>query len=512
MDNQKIRVRFAPSPTGPLHIGGVRTALYNYLFARKHEGKIILRIEDTDQNRYVNGAEAYIIESLDWCGIRFDEDIVNGGPYGPYRQSERKYIYREYADELIRNGYAYYAFDTPAELDVMREKEKNKDVRLSQYGPFTRLGMKNSLSLPQDEVIRHISSGEPYVIRIRIPENEEIHVNDLIRGDVLVQSSSLDDKVLFKSDGWPTYHLANIVDDHLMEISHVIRGEEWLPSAPLHVLLYRYLGWEETMPAFAHLPLLLKPDGNGKLSKRDGDRLGFPVFSLQWTDPVTKEISSGYRESGYFPDAFVNMLAFLGWNPGTEQELFTMDELIHEFSLERVGKHGSKFDPEKALWYNHQYLVKKPEAELIDLLKQELEKRKVLAEDSYIAKVIHLIKERANLIPDLWDNSWFFFVPPTDYDEQVVQKVWNPAPVVSALLGSFLEEITDIGEWDHDSVYAFIQDFISRKNMKMGQLMNPLRLLMVGNNQGPGIMDIATTLGKEEFLKRIKTGLEKMPR
>ena len=512
MDNQKIRVRFAPSPTGPLHIGGVRTALYNYLFARKHEGKIILRIEDTDQNRYVNGAEAYIIESLDWCGIRFDEDIVNGGPYGPYRQSERKYIYREYADELIRNGYAYYAFDTPAELDVMREKEKNKDVRLSQYGPFTRLGMKNSLSLPQDEVIRHISSGEPYVIRIRIPENEEIHVNDLIRGDVLVQSSSLDDKVLFKSDGWPTYHLANIVDDHLMEISHVIRGEEWLPSAPLHVLLYRYLGWEETMPAFAHLPLLLKPDGNGKLSKRDGDRLGFPVFPLQWTDPVTKEISSGYRESGYFPDAFVNMLAFLGWNPGTEQELFTMDELIHEFSLERVGKHGSKFDPEKALWYNHQYLVKKPEAELIDLLKQELEKRKVLAEDSYIAKVIHLIKERANLIPDLWDNSWFFFVPPTDYDEQVVQKVWNPAPVVSALLGSFLEEITDIGEWDHDSVYAFIQDFISRKNMKMGQLMNPLRLLMVGNNQGPGIMDIATTLGKEEFLKRIKTGLEKMPR
>lgn len=511
MNDQKIRVRFAPSPTGPLHIGGVRTALYNYLFARKHGGKVILRIEDTDQNRYVKGAEDYIIESLNWCGILFDEDIVNGGPYGPYRQSERKHIYREYAEQLVRHGHAYYAFDTPEELDVMREKEKNNDVHLSQYGPFTRLGMKNSLSLSQDEVKRRIASGEPYVIRIRIPENEEIHVNDLIRGDVLVQSSSLDDKVLFKSDGWPTYHLANIVDDHMMEISHVIRGEEWLPSAPLHVLLYRYLGWEETMPEFAHLPLLLKPDGNGKLSKRDGDRLGFPVFPLQWTDPVTKDISSGYRESGYLPDAFVNMLAFLGWNPGTEQELFTMDELIHEFSLERVGKHGSKFDPEKARWYNHQYLVKKPEKELIGLLKQELEKRNLHFEDPYIAAVIHLIKERANLIPDLWNNSWFFFVPPTAYDEQVVQKVWNPAPVVFALLTSFLKEAEVISEWNHDQIHAFIQDFISRKDTKMGQLMNPLRLLMAGNNQGPGIMDIATTLGKEEFLKRIETGLEKMP-
>ncbi len=512
MNDQKIRVRFAPSPTGPLHIGGVRTALYNYLFARKHGGKVILRIEDTDQNRYVKGAEDYIVESLNWCGILFDEDIVNGGPYGPYRQSERKHIYREYAEQLVRHGYAYYAFDTPEELDVMREKEKNNDVHLSQYGPFTRLGMKNSLSLSQDEVKQRIASGEPYVIRIKIPENEEIHVNDLIRGDVLVQSSSLDDKVLFKSDGWPTYHLANIVDDHLMEISHVIRGEEWLPSAPLHVLLYRYFGWEETMPEFAHLPLLLKPDGNGKLSKRDGDRLGFPVFPLQWMDPVTKDISSGYRESGYLPDAFVNMLAFLGWNPGTEQELFTMDGLIHEFSLERVGKHGSKFDPEKARWYNHQYLVKKPEKELIGLLKQELEKRNLHFEDPFIATVIHLIKERANLIPDLWNNSCFFFLPPTAYDEHVVKKVWNPPPVVFALLTSFLKEAEAISEWNHDQVYAFIQDFVSRKDMKMGQLMNPLRLLMAGNNQGPGIMDIATTLGKEEFLKRIETGLGKMPR
>jgi glutamyl-tRNA synthetase len=512
MNDQKIRVRFAPSPTGPLHIGGVRTALYNYLFARKHGGKMILRIEDTDQSRYVMGAEDYIIESLNWCGIRFDEGIVNGGPYGPYRQSERKHIYREYAEQLVGHGYAYYGFDTSEELDIMREKEKNNDVHLSQYGPFTRLGMKNSLSLPGDEVNQRIASGEPYVIRIKIPENEEIHVNDLIRGDVLVQSSSLDDKVLFKSDGWPTYHLANIVDDHLMEISHVIRGEEWLPSAPLHVLLYHYLGWGDSMPKFAHLPLLLKPEGNGKLSKRDGDRLGFPVFPLQWTDPVTKDIFSGYRESGYLPEAFVNMLAFLGWNPGTEQELFTMDELIHEFSIERVGKHGSKFDPEKARWYNHHYLVKKPEKELIGFLNQELEKRNLHFEDPYVATVIHLIKERANLIPDLWINSWFFFVPPMVYDEQVVHKVWNPAPVVSALLGSFLKEAAEITEWGQNPLYAFIQDFISRKNMKMGQLMNPLRLLMVGNNQGPGIMDIAIILGKEEFLKRIETGLEKMPR
>jgi len=511
MNNQKIRVRFAPSPTGPLHIGGVRTALYNFLFARKHGGKLILRIEDTDQNRYVKGAEDYIIESFNWCGIQFDEDLVKGGPFGPYRQSERKGIYREYALRLVDNGHAYYAFDTPEELDAMREREKNKDVHLSQYGPFTRMGMKNSLSLPGDEAERRIESGEAYVIRIRIPENEEIHVNDLIRGDVHVQSSSLDDKVLFKSDGWPTYHLANIVDDHLMEITHVIRGEEWLPSAPLHILLYRYLGWEETMPAFAHLPLLLKPDGNGKLSKRDGDRLGFPVFPLQWTDPATKDISSGYRESGYLPEAFVNMLAFLGWNPGTEQELFTMDELIDAFSLERVGKHGSKFDPEKARWYNHQYLVRKPEEELIGLLKSELEKRNLHFEDSYIAGVIHLIKDRASLIPDLWNNSVFFFVPPAEYDEQVVRKVWNPAEVVSGFLRSFLEEGKEIPGWEHDPVHTFIQDFIARKNIKMGQLMNPLRLLMVGNNQGPGILEIAILLGKEEFLKRIESGLKKLP-
>ena len=510
MNNQKIRVRFAPSPTGPLHIGGVRTALYNYLFAHNLGGKVILRIEDTDQNRFVKGAEQYIIESLNWCGIVFDEDSTKGGPYGPYRQSERKHIYRQYAEQLIENGYAYYAFDTPEELDIMREKEKGKESHLSNYGPLTRLGMKNSLSLSPDVVKTYLESEKSYVIRIKIPENEEIHVKDLIRGDVLVQSISLDDKVLFKSDGWPTYHLANIVDDHLMEISHVIRGEEWLPSAPLHVLLYRYLGWEATMPQFAHLPLLLKPDGNGKLSKRDGDRLGFPVFPLQWTDPATKEISSGYRESGYLPEAFINMLAFLGWNPGTEQELFTMEELIREFSLERVGKHGSKFDPEKARWFNHQYLSKKTENELIGILKQELEKRKLVFEDQYVANVIHLIRERAIVLPDLWKFSQFFFISPLEYDETVVQKVWNPANVISGLLQSFYKEAKAI-PWVHDALNDFIHKFVFESNIKTGQLMNPLRLLLVGNNQGPGILEIALTLGKEEFLNRIEKGLEKLP-
>ncbi|MCX6244546.1 MAG: glutamate--tRNA ligase [Bacteroidetes bacterium] len=511
MNDQKIRVRFAPSPTGPLHIGGVRTALYNFLFARRHGGKVILRIEDTDQDRYVPGAEQYIIESLAWCGITFDEDVVKGGPYGPYRQSERTHLYREYAAQLVKSGHAYYAFDTPEELDKMRENLKHQEAHLAQYGSFTRMGMKNSLSLPKEETERRIAAGEHYVIRILIPENEEVRLNDLIRGEVVVQSSSLDDKVLFKSDGWPTYHLANIVDDHLMEITHVIRGEEWLPSAPLHVLLYRYLGWENTMPQFAHLPLLLKPDGNGKLSKRDGDRLGFPVFPLQWSDPVSNEVSSGYRESGYLPEAFVNILAFLGWNPGTEQELFTMDELIRDFSLERVGRHGSKFDPEKARWFNHQYLVKRPDEELAGYLKKELVERDLSFPDSYIISVVHLIKERVNLIPDLWNTSSFFFVPPATYDEQVRQKVWNPATMIAELLASFHKEATALAGWDHDIIHGFIQDFIVRNNTKMGQLMNPLRLLLVGSNQGPGVMDIAVLLGKEEFLKRIETGLELMP-
>ena len=510
MGNQRIRVRFAPSPTGPLHIGGVRTALYNYLFAKKHGGKVILRIEDTDQHRYVPGAEEYILESLQWCGIHFDEDVIKGGAYGPYRQSERKMIYRQYAEQLIQSGHAYYAFDSEEELEQMRERLKHTHAQQAQYGPITRLGMRNSLTLSPEEVMNLKTSGAPYVIRITIPENEEVRVNDLIRGEVVFQSSTLDDKVLFKSDGWPTYHLANIVDDHTMAITHVIRGEEWLPSAPLHLLLYRYLGWEDTMPQFAHLPLLLKPDGNGKLSKRDGDRLGFPVFPLQWTDPVTKEISSGYRESGYLPEAFVNMLAFLGWNPGTEQEIYSIEELIGAFSIERVGKHGSKFDPEKAKWFNHQYLQKKTNEELAELLLPILKDNGISSSKEYILKVIGLIRERAILIPDLWNQSGFFFMAPSSYDPTVVQKVWNPS--VSKTISEFAEEVKHLSAWNNDFLHSKIQEFITSHNIKMGQLMNPLRLIIVGSNIGPGMMDIAVVLGKEEFIRRIDTGLEKLPK
>jgi glutamyl-tRNA synthetase len=524
MENKKIRVRFAPSPTGPLHIGGVRTALYNYLFAKKHGGKIILRIEDTDQHRYVEGAEDYIIESLNWCGIYFDEDIIKGGAFGPYRQSERRIIYRQYAEQLVERGRAYYAFDTEAELDVMRSRMNPADANASQYGPATRLSMKNALTLTDEEVRQKLVNGEPHVIRIKIPEDEVIHVNDLIRGDVVVRSSNLDDKVLFKSDGWPTYHLANIVDDHLMEITHVIRGEEWLPSAPLHVLLYRYLGWEDTMPLFAHLPLLLKPDGPGKLSKRDGDRLGFPVFPLEWGDPVTHEISTGYRESGYLPEAFINMLALLGWNPGTEQELFTLEQLISDFSLERVGKHGSKFDPEKAKWFNHQYIQKISDGELAYILRQsamgsiviasEAKQQqsavgtKLLDDQEMVERVCGLIKERIVLLPDLWKNASFFFIAPETYDEQVFQKVWKPE--TTDLIKSFADEAAILQVWTKESIHEFIEELIKQKGIKMGQLMNPLRLLVVGSNHGPGMMDIADILGKEEFLNRIRTGVERV--
>jgi glutamyl-tRNA synthetase len=508
MNETNIRVRFAPSPTGPLHIGGVRTALYNYLFAKRLGGKTILRIEDTDQNRYVPGAETYILESLKWCGIHFDEDVIQGGPFGPYRQSERREIYKPYAEQLVQQGNAYYAFDTEEDLERMRERLKQTHAQQAQYGPLTRMEMKNSLTLLNDETASLLATGAPHVIRIKIPENEEVVVNDLIRGEVVVNSSNLDDKVLFKSDGWPTYHLANIVDDHRMEITHVIRGEEWLPSAPLHLLLYRYLGWEATMPQFAHLPLLLKPEGNGKLSKRDGDRLGFPVFPLQWVDPVTREVSSGYREGGYLPEAFVNMLAFLGWNPGTDQELFSMAELIESFSLERVGKHGSKFDPEKARWFNHQYLQKRSDEELAGLLQIILNEKGVTADHSYILKVVALIRERATLIPDLWVQSGFFFVAPKEYDPQVVQKVWSADTAIS--LNGFVGEIRNIPIWDHDSLHQLIQEFIRLTGMKMGQLMNPLRLVLVGSNKGPGIMEMALLLGKQEFVDRIENGLKRL--
>jgi glutamyl-tRNA synthetase len=504
---REVRVRFAPSPTGPLHIGGVRTALYNYLFARKNGGKFILRIEDTDQGRFVPGAEQYIIDSLTWSGIHFDEGVHIGGPFEPYRQSDRKEIYHQYALQLLENGTAYYAFDTPGELDAIR-KEYESRKETFQYGPQTRMGLKNSLTLQESEVKSMLDSGTHYVIRVKIPEHETISVQDLIRGEVHVDSALLDDKVLYKSDGMPTYHLANVVDDYLMKISHVIRGEEWLPSAPLHVLLYRYLGWEKDMPEFAHLPLLLKPDGNGKLSKRDGDRLGFPVFPLRWTDPKSGEVSSGYRESGYLPEAFINMLAFLGWNPGTEQELFTLDELVEHFSIERVSKSGAKFDVEKAHWYNHQYLSKKTPAELAQFLIPILVEKKIDVCTDYVEQVCGLIHDRAVLIPDLWNQSHFFFLDPESYDEKVVAKIWKPE--TPSLLSEYLKVLESTEPFTKDSIELNTKAFVQEKGIGMGQLMNPLRLTVVGTNAGPGMMDTMAVIGKEFILPRIRAGVEKI--
>jgi len=502
---REVRVRFAPSPTGPLHIGGVRTALYNYLFARKHNGKFILRIEDTDQGRFVPGAEQYIIESLTWSGITFDEGVHIGGPYAPYRQSDRKEMYQQYAMQLLQNGTAYYAFDTPEELDAVRKQYESRKETF-QYGPQTRMSLKNSLTLPENEVKELLDSGVHYVIRVKIPEQETIIVKDLIRGVVTVDSSLLDDKVLYKSDGMPTYHLANVVDDYLMKISHVIRGEEWLPSAPLHVLLYRYFGWEKEMPEFAHLPLLLKPDGNGKLSKRDGDRLGFPVFPLRWTDPKSGEISSGYRESGYLPEAFVNMLAFLGWNPGTEQELFSTEDLIEHFSIERVSKSGAKFDVEKAHWFNHQYLSKKTPAELASLLIPILEEKNIEVCPEYVEEVCALVRERAVLIPDLFTQSHFFFLDPQAYDEKVVAKIWKPE--TPALLADYIPVLENIEPFTKENIEAATKEFVQNKGIGMGQLMNPLRLTVVGTNAGPGMMDMMAVIGKEFIIPRIKKGID----
>jgi len=506
MSQENIRVRFAPSPTGPLHIGGVRTALYNYLFARKMGGQMILRIEDTDQNRFVPGAEEYILEALDWCGIQFDETVIRGGPYAPYRQSERSSIYQEYIQQLFKSGHAYYAFDSESDLEAQREKVKAEGKGVFQYDFRTRKTMLNSLSLSETDVRERLQSGQPYVFRIKIPENEVVSLNDLIRGNVSVNTANLDDKVLFKSDGLPTYHLANVVDDYLMKITHVIRGEEWLPSAPLHVLLYRFFGWENVMPEFAHLPLILKPDGNGKLSKRDGDRLGFPVFPIEWTDPKTAEVFSGFRETGYLPEAFINILAHLGWNPGTEQELFSLEELIEQFSIERVGKSGSKFDPEKAKWFNHQYLSKKSDYELLEYLRPQFQLHGISVTEDYALQVIHLIKDRVNLLPDLWNNSWFFFIAPQIYNEQVKNKIWQNS--TADLIIAFAKEVENLPEFNHDTLHSLVKNFTLAKQVKMGQLMNPLRLLAVGSSQGPGMLDIAETLGKAEFLSRIRTGIK----
>jgi glutamyl-tRNA synthetase len=550
----KTRVRFAPSPTGPLHMGGVRTALFNYLFTKKNGGTMILRIEDTDQNRYVAGAEEYIVEALEWCGIEIDEGVREGGEFGPYRQSERKEIYQEFAQKLIQNGWAYFAFDTPEELEAWRQEDRrpktedqrpktqdprpgaqdqrpktedrrpktenpneNEDLRLKNwkfsYDGSTRMYLRNSLSLTSGEVERLIGEGVPYVVRFKFPDNEEIVMRDLIRGEVRVNTATLDDKVLFKSDGMPTYHLANVVDDHLMKITHVIRGEEWLPSMPLHVMLYKAFGWTDTQPEFAHLPLILKPTGNGKLSKRDGDKLGFPVFPINWKNPENGDEASGYRESGYLPNAFVNMLALLGWNPGTEQEIFSMDELIEAFSLERVGKSGSRFDPDKSRNINHHYiqllsgselcayvdLVYSGDSSVIGLIQGMEEARRI--------KVCGLVKERMNLLTDFWDQAYFFFEAPETYDEKMVSKGWKEGTGEKLIEGvKVIQGIVD-EEFKADVLEEKIKQWIADNEWGMGLIMNPLRMALVGAPKGPGVFDIMEALGKEETIKRIQKAI-----
>ncbi len=502
MLERKVRVRFAPSPTGALHIGGVRTALYNYLFARQHGGDLIFRIEDTDSNRFVPGAEEYILESFAWLGIKFDEGVGFGGDFGPYRQSERREIYKKHVDDLLQKGKAYIAFDTPEELEAKRVEIAN-----FQYDASTRLGMRNSLTLSADEVKSLIDEGTKYVVRFKIEPNEDIHICDLIRGDVMINSSVLDDKVLYKSaDELPTYHLANVVDDHLMQVSHVIRGEEWLPSAPLHVLLYRAFGWEETMPAFAHLPLLLKPEGNGKLSKRDGDRLGFPVFPLQWKDPKSGEISSGYRESGYLPEAVINFLALLGWNPGNDQELMSLDELVHLFDLSRCNKSGAKFDYKKAIWFNHQYIQQKDDNDITTLFLPVLKSHGVEAPFDRVLTVVNMMKQRVNFVPELWDACSFFFVAPTEYDEKTVKKRWKEdSPKCMAELADVLADIDDFSIEGQEKI---VMNWIEEKGYHTGNIMNAFRLTLVGEGKGPHMFDISWFLGKEETLLRIKRAIE----
>ena len=504
MQEREVRVRFAPSPTGPLHIGGVRTALYNYLFARQHNGKLIFRIEDTDSHRFVPGAEEYILESFKWLGIKFDEGVSFGGDHGPYRQSERREIYKKYVSQLLDAGKAYYAFDTPDELQKKRDEVKN-----FQYDAHTRSGMRNSLTLPADEVKKLIDDGEQYTVRFKIEPGQEITVHDLIRGDVTVKSDILDDKVLYKSsDELPTYHLANIVDDHLMGVTHVIRGEEWLPSAPLHVLLYKAFGWEDTMPQFAHLPLLLKPEGKGKLSKRDGDKLGFPVFPLEWHDPKSGEVSSGYRESGYFPEAVVNFLALLGWNPGTEQEIFSLDELVKAFDITKCSKNGAKFDYKKGIWFNHEYLLRKSEDDIARLFAPIVANNGVNATMDQVRQVVHMMKDRVDFVKELWPLCSFFFVAPTSYDEKTVKKRWKDysKQQMTELCG-VLEGIDNFTVEGQEPV---VMKWVEDKGYKLGDVMNAFRLALVGIGKGPGMFDISAFLGKEETLARLHRAIEKL--
>ena len=496
--SNNVRVRFAPSPTGPLHIGGVRTALFNYLFAKKHGGKFILRIEDTDQNRYVEGAEQYIINALNWCNIPYDEGPGKEGDFGPYRQSERKEIYTQYAQELIASGNAYYAFDTPEELGALRKDCEAKGETFI-YNWSNRERLSNSISLSSEEVKNRIENGDDYVIRFLSPKNETLYLKDSIRGDIKIDTNILDDKVLFKSDGMPTYHLANIVDDHLMKISHVIRGEEWLPSLALHVQLYKALGWET--PEFAHLPLILKPTGKGKLSKRDGDKMGFPVFPLEWIDPKTNDISRGYKEEGYFAEAMVNFLAFLGWNPGTEQEIFNLNELVEAFELERVHKAGARFDPEKIKWFNHHYMQQQPNNLLAESFKKQHEALRDIDLD-YIALVIGLIKERATFISDFWELSNYFFETPNSYDEKALKKAVKED--TSSMLHEVLGIINNIENYTVENLQAAIKSWITTNNIGFGKVMMPLRLALVGALQGPDVFDIMFMIGKAETIKRIE--------
>ena len=502
-NTQKVRVRFAPSPTGGLHLGGVRTVLFNYLFARKHKGDFVLRIEDTDQSRYVEGAEKYIIDCLNWCGLNPDEGPANGGPFAPYRQSERKENYRKYAEQLVKDGYAYYAFDSTAELEEQRQIFPN-----FRYGHENRSQLRNSLSLSETETIELINQGIPYVIRIKIPSGETLHFHDMIRGNVSFETDLVDDKVLLKADGMPTYHLAVVVDDYLMKISHAFRGEEWLPSAPVHILLWEYLGWKKEMPEWVHLPLILKPDGNGKLSKRDGDRLGFPIYAMNWTDPETGDTIKGFREMGFLPEAFVNMLALLGWNDGTEQEIFSLDELVEKFSIERISKSGAKFDIEKAKWFSHEYIKKSEVSAIRQPISDILNENGIaFTQGVYLDKVIMLVKDRMNYLQDFWEQASYFFQEPAEYDLDSVKPKWNESKTnyFTDLAGTYTSLSAE--RWNSADLEASFKSLAEEKNIKIGELMLPFRIMLVGGKFGPAVFDIAGLLGKEETIRRVTNGL-----
>jgi glutamyl-tRNA synthetase len=506
MADQHVRVRFAPSPTGGLHLGGVRTVLYNYLFARAHGGDFVLRIEDTDQNRFVPGAEQYIFDCLAWCGLEPDESPVKGGPYGPYRQSERKPMYRQYAEQLIRQGHAYYAFDTPEELEAMRQRFKTSERPSPQYDAFIRAQMRNSLSLPEAETKALLDAGTPYVVRIRMPENETIGFTDMVRGEVHFDTNTVDDKVLLKADGMPTYHLAVVVDDYLMKITHAFRGEEWLPSAPVHLLLWKYLGWQDQMPQWAHLPLILKPDGHGKLSKRDGDRLGFPVFAMNWTDPKTGEQTAGFRERGFLPEAFVNMLALLGWNDGSGQEILGLDELVERFSMDRVHKGGAKFDFEKAKWFNQEWIKRLSTDALLPQVRRVMQEHQIEASDAQLRQVIPLVKERCTLLDDFAQQAGFFFVDPQQFDLAAVQPKWSADK--AAFFRQWAEGIAHLSDWSATILEQSFKSMAEQAGIKTGELMLPLRVMLVGGKFGPPVFEIAAFLGRTDTIRRIHNALE----